>query len=96
MVKLQDDLEHPGWHLDKRVPLALIIALVIQTIGAFWWAATIQERVNNFEVFRANTFARGERVTRLEANQNNIAKTVNRIETKIDRLNERNKDRSTQ
>lgn len=34
------------WHLDKRVPVALIFALLVQTAGAFWWAASIQERVN--------------------------------------------------
>lgn len=29
------------WHLDKRVPLALIATLIVQTIGIGWWAATI-------------------------------------------------------
>lgn len=30
------------WHLDKRVPLALIGALFFQTAGIVWWASTMQ------------------------------------------------------
>ena len=33
------------WHLDKRVPIALIFAIALQTGGALWWAASIQTRV---------------------------------------------------
>lgn len=29
------------WHLDKRVPLALIGALLIQTAGIVWWASAM-------------------------------------------------------
>jgi uncharacterized membrane protein len=29
------------WHLDKRVPVAMIFAILMQTIGIVWWAATI-------------------------------------------------------
>ncbi|HEV8033407.1 hypothetical protein [Yoonia sp.] len=34
-----------NWHLDKRVPIALIFAIAVQTGGALWWAASIQARV---------------------------------------------------
>jgi septal ring factor EnvC (AmiA/AmiB activator) len=37
------------WHLDKRVPLALILALLVQTAGMVWWAATISSRVDNHD-----------------------------------------------
>ena len=33
------------WHLDRRVPLALIISLAAQTAGMVWWAASISSRV---------------------------------------------------
>lgn len=33
------------WHLDKRVPIALIMALLVQTSGAVWWAASISGTV---------------------------------------------------
>ena len=35
----------PGWHLDKRVPLTLIAAIVIQTAALVWYAAKLDGRV---------------------------------------------------
>jgi len=33
-----------AWHLDKKVPLALIVAIVGQTLAAVWWAAGMAAR----------------------------------------------------
>lgn len=33
------------WHADKRVPLALIFAMAVQTAGIVWWAGTLTSRV---------------------------------------------------
>jgi hypothetical protein len=37
------------WHLDKRVPLALILALIGQTAGMVWWASGLSHRVDQHE-----------------------------------------------
>ena len=37
------------WHLDKRVPVAIIFAIFMQTTGAIWWASSIQSRVSTNE-----------------------------------------------
>lgn len=37
------------WHLDKRVPLALIVSLSIQTAAMVWWAATTSARIEGHE-----------------------------------------------
>lgn len=65
--------ERESWHLDKRVPLALIVALLIQTGGMVWWAATIQAEGNarearlvKLEQQTANDRAVGERLARVE------------------------------
>ena len=36
-----------AWHLDKRVPIALIVSLAVQTAGLVWWAATLEGRIND-------------------------------------------------
>lgn len=33
------------WHLDRRIPIALILAIIGQTAGAVWWASTISGTV---------------------------------------------------
>jgi hypothetical protein len=34
------------WRVDRRIPLALIFAVVVQTLGAFWWAAQISANMS--------------------------------------------------
>lgn len=38
-----------GWHLDRRIPAALIVAIGMQTVAGVWWAASINGRVDNHE-----------------------------------------------
>jgi hypothetical protein len=37
------------WHLDRRVPIALIGAVVLQTLGVAWWAAGVTFRLDDHE-----------------------------------------------
>jgi hypothetical protein len=65
--------EHDGsdesrWHLDKRVPIALIFTIVMQTAGLVWWASSLTERVNTLERRADASAPQAERITRLEVN----------------------------
>lgn len=40
------DPQQQAWHLDKRVPIALIFALLAQTGGIVWWASGLSSRVD--------------------------------------------------
>jgi hypothetical protein len=37
------------WHLDKRIPIALIVTIALQTAMAVWWAAAITTRQGYLE-----------------------------------------------
>jgi hypothetical protein len=37
------------WHLDKKVPIALIATLAVQTVVVVWWAASLSARVESLE-----------------------------------------------
>jgi len=80
------------WHLDKRVPVALILTIIIQTVGAVWWAASLSSRVDILEA-RWHQF---EAVTdRLRVQENKQARADTRLEalyTRLDRI-ERKLDR---
>jgi hypothetical protein len=76
------------WSLDKRVPLALILALVTQTGGAVWWASaqssrldSAETRISAIEAVKVDT-----RLVRLEEAMANLKPQLDRIETKLDRL----------
>lgn len=61
---MEEELKH--WHLDKRVPIALIVAIAIQTGGMIWWASGITERVNTLERRADQAAPQGDRLTRVE------------------------------
>lgn len=77
-----------AWHLDKRVPIALIVSLAIQTAGMVWWAASITGRVDNLaqtsEEMRASKTS--ERLPVLEEQIRNLKKDVEKLDRKIDEL----------
>ena len=84
-----------SWHLDKRVPLALIVTIALQTAGAFYWAGVINRRVEHVEdrLERIETtigVQRHEaRISVIESNISGIRVTLNRMEAKIDQLADR-------
>lgn len=60
------DKSDARWHLDRKVPIALIASLFIQTGGIFWWGATTSARINALEEKAAVAAAQPERLTRVE------------------------------
>lgn len=56
------------WHLDKRIPIAIILAILAQTGAGFWWAATTSERVSTLEKRVDASAPQSDRLTRLEVN----------------------------
>ena len=39
------DMPEQEWHLDKRVPIAMILALVLQVGAAVYWASKMESRI---------------------------------------------------
>ncbi|MCE7997376.1 MAG: hypothetical protein HEP70_00815 [Rhodobiaceae bacterium] len=83
---MADDKTPGRWHLDKRVPIALIVAILIQTAGALTWAGAASERINHLERQVINDDDMGERTARLEAQAAYMRATLTRIEDKLDRV----------
>lgn len=67
------------WHLDKRVPLALILSLTVQTGVMVWWAATLSARVDDHD----------RRIERVEAAGKSQADESRKMAEALVRLDER-------
>ena len=83
------DQQPSGWHLDKRVPAALILTVMIQFVGFVWWAASINERVTSLERSIAGSNRIVERVTRVETQMEGINRQLEKIDAKLDRIAEK-------
>lgn len=75
-----------SWSIDRRIPLALLVALVVQTFGALMWAGRASERIDHIEQKAARVQDLAERAARLEVHVTQLQGTLARIETKLDRL----------
>jgi hypothetical protein len=46
-------MQHPTkdinnkWHVGKEIPLAMIFALLVQTAGVIWWAASLSGKIDS-------------------------------------------------
>ena len=78
-----------GWHVDKRVPLALIFAIFVQSVAAVWWAATATSRIDYLEMRTEDSSDRVQRLIRLEVDIQTLKQTVNKIDRKLDQLTEK-------
>lgn len=83
---MNEDKALGRWHLDKRVPIALIVAILIQTAGALTWAGAASERINHLERQVISDDDMGERTARLEAQATYMRAALSRIEDKLDRV----------
>ena len=79
----QDDDQH--WSLDKRVPLALIIAILMQTAAALWWAASLNARVEQLERQAIVAAPNVERIVRLETKMDAIFASLAEIKLIVQR-----------
>lgn len=83
------------WHLDKKVPITMILVLLVQLASGLWFAARMvqrdedqERRLNSIEQAAAQQNYSG-RMTALESQIADLKAGVNRIDGKLDRLIER-------
>jgi len=43
------DVDRRLWHIGKEVPVAIILAIAVQTFGAVWWFANLSAKVDNID-----------------------------------------------
>jgi hypothetical protein len=67
------------WSFDKRIPLALIVTIIIQSGAAIWWASSLSSRVSWLEERISATSDQRDRIIRVET-------ILERIEKKVDRI----------
>jgi len=75
-----------SWHLDKRVPIALIAAILLQTGTAIWWVAkqgaTIRQNSRDITLMRQDLDKEREltsRVVRIETLLQSMQMTLSEI-----------------
>jgi len=71
------------WTVDKKIPLALIFAIMLQTVAGVWWAATTTSRLDTVEKRVDRGADLKERVIRLEVISQNQTVILQEILTEL-------------
>lgn len=76
------------WHIEKKIPVAIVFSMLVQGAGLIWWANGITKdnqeyarRIAQLEAQRAE-----QRLTVLESQMIDSRGSLSRIEGKLDRL----------
>jgi hypothetical protein len=79
------EAEDRQWHLDKKVPLALIMTIIGQTVVAAWGASNLWTRVGELERQMRTAAPQFERIIRLETKVDGITGSLSEIKALINR-----------
>jgi len=81
-------MQQEQWHLDKRVPIGIILALIVQTITFFTiaaaWKTSVDGRIERLEELASDSSKQGDRILILEQQLRYIVESLSRIEKKLD------------
>lgn len=84
--------ESGQWHLDKRVPITLIITILIQTGTLVWFISKLDSRIIALEMVSITQKERDDRQDRAATDAVSMIRSDLRdLDQKIDRLIERSK-----
>lgn len=78
--------ENAGWKLDRHIPVALVVAILLQTGVALMWSGAAAERLSALETRSGRTDEVVERTARLEEQSQAMRASLARIEEKLDRV----------
>jgi hypothetical protein len=78
------------WHLSKRISVETVVIMLCQTIALVWFASKIDSRVENLENNQVTALTLVDRLSKVEAQVDNLSDLVklqssiiNRIDRKI-------------
>ena len=72
--------------IDRKITLALILALIVESAGVFAWAGGAGERLKEVELRLVSQSAMAERLARVEVKLELAAALMTRIEQKLEAL----------
>lgn len=77
------DKSDANWHIDRKVPVAVVLALMVQTGGFIWWGAKADARLDAVERKIELSSPQGDRLTRVEVNIETIKDSLTEIKAVI-------------
>lgn len=75
----------PRWRVDRTIPLPMIVALVVQTLGVVWWLSGYATRHDLLEKRVEAQGGNGERLVRLETKMDGVVDNIRELKVLVQR-----------
>lgn len=75
------------WHVERGIPIATLVAMVIQTGAVIWWASGIDNRVAALEKNNSNTAWQAEKIIRMDEKLNGVQSSISELKTVLQQPN---------
>ena len=82
-----------SWHLDKRVPVALIITILSGYAGGIWWASEMNARLSYIERYQVQSQGDSGQIIQIKEQLRGIERIVSRLEQYLDNRRTEKTDR---
>jgi hypothetical protein len=76
------------WHVDKGIPLALMLSLAATTCSGIWYAALTSARINRLEEKIAEQVTFRDDIITLKIQVQNLTRLTERVEALLERRSE--------
>lgn len=80
---MEHENELRGWHVGKEIPIAMLFAIILQSFGAIWWAATLSAKLDDLSYQVAALSAEKYTKTDAEKDQRYLMQKINDSERRI-------------
>ena len=78
------------WHLDKKVPVGIIVAMLMQFAGGLWFLSKLDSRVYSLETAAVMQRERDQRQDELaQVARGEVLRRLENMDAKLDRLIEK-------
>ena len=81
MSPAKEDPAGGPWHFDRRIPIALIVTLILQTGAAIWWASSVNSYIDSD---RDGSKAMDVRIRAVESANNEVDRRLVRFEVMLE------------
>ena len=75
-----------NWRIDKQIPIAVIVAMLMQTGAIIWWAAHMDSRVMVLEATSIQSSLLLDRVSRMEEKVTALKETTQAMNEKLETM----------
>lgn len=91
----QPDFSESRWHLDKKVPISIVVVLLLQGAGGLWFLSKLEGRIVALEVAQIAQEKTDNRQDHTAAASVSLVRAdIQQLSLKLDRLVERAAERA--